>query len=125
MGTGSWGERVCQGRWRASSLGSPVPPVCKVVCRLVRRGGAPLGSWVPPHTLEIDGRRDVAPSPTPGCLLGWMLLSTVSLKDKMKERMEADEAARQRGGLGGGEVPANLAPPSDGLWGVECVRSSI
>lgn len=71
-----------------------------------------LALGCPPHTLEIDGRRDVAPSPTPGFSLGWMLLSTVSLKDKMKERMEADVCSTSAGGLEGGEVPADLAPPS-------------
>lgn len=45
--------------------------------------GVPLGSWGPflwalPHILDIDGRRYVAPSPTPGFPLGWMLFSNVS-----------------------------------------------
>lgn len=70
--------------------GAPVPPVpCVVVVggsagdQRDVWGGAPLGSggpflWALAHTLDIDGKRDVAPSPTPGFPLDWMLLSNVS-----------------------------------------------
>lgn len=80
-------EGVCQGRrrWRASSLREPraLGPCVMLECRLGKRAGG--ATWLSGaisggsrHTLEIDGRRHVAPSPTPGSSLGWMLLSNVS-----------------------------------------------
>lgn len=69
--------------------GAPVPPVLCVVVVVGGEiiegcgGGAPLGSgapflWLLAHTLDTDGKRDIAPSPTPGFPLDWMLLSNVS-----------------------------------------------
>lgn len=62
--------------------GAPVSPVLCVVVGGVEiiegcGGGAPL-LWLLAHTLDTDGKRDVAPSPTPGFPLDWMLLSNVS-----------------------------------------------
>ena len=61
--------------------GAPVPPVpcVVVVARSARRvGWGTAWLWALAHTLDIDGKRDVAPSPTPGFPLDWMLLSNVS-----------------------------------------------
>lgn len=53
------------------------------------------------HTLDIDEKRDVAPSPTPGFPLGWMLLSNVS--SASSEGQSEDERMKAGGaGLGAG-----------------------
>lgn len=77
-------EGGIQGRWwQASSSREPQFLQCCVSWwggwRSSRGvgGGAPL-LWLLAHTLDTDGKRDVAPSPTPGFPLDWMLLSNVS-----------------------------------------------
>lgn len=92
MGPGGWGGKVCVSADADTDGGKPPPagaagpPVLcvTVVCRLTRWVGRAT-TWLLraislglPHTLDIDGRRNVAPSPTPGFPLSWMLFFNVS-----------------------------------------------
>lgn len=81
-GPESWGGGVSQGRgWKASSSREPqFLPCCVSRWWVDQRGvrGGPQVSGPLAHTVDIDEKRDVAPSPTPGFPLDWMLLSNVS-----------------------------------------------
>lgn len=78
-------------------------------------GGAPLGAgapflWALTHTSDIDGKRDVAPSPTPGFPTGLDASFPMFLLPSLKDRMKKESKM----GAGGASLGAGGRP-----WGAE------